>query len=97
MASRPRLVAPDERAADSKPKTIAQAAKTGTPRELLVSARDVVAARLDNPATPAHTIASLTKRLFELVHDIEQLDARAEQEAENAESVADGDFDASAI
>jgi hypothetical protein len=67
-------------------KRVVQAAKDGNPRELLAAMRDRIAVAVEDPNTPARDLASLTKRLMEVVRDIEALDARAAEEAkENAE------------
>lgn len=71
-----RAVAPNEKA-PSKPKTVAEAAKKGTPRELLVAMRDRVAETVTKPDCPARDLASLTKRLSDLAKEIESIDARA--------------------
>ena len=68
------------------PKLVVQAAKDGSTRELLAAMRDRIAVAVENPNTPARDLASLTKRLMEVVRDIEALDARtAEEVKENAE------------
>ena len=80
------------------PKTVTKAASTGTTRELLVAMRDRVAKTVENENTPARDLAALSKRLMEIVRDIEAIDARSEQEAsDHAAEVEDGDFDASAV
>jgi hypothetical protein len=93
-----RAVAKGERPpAPVKPKTITQAASDGTTRELLVAMRDRVALDVESKNTAARDLSSLTKRLMELVHDIEALDARSEQEATKRDDAQDEAFDASAI
>src|SRR5690349_16360388 len=93
-----RTVRPDEKAAPSKPKTVTEAARGGSVRDLLVAMRDRVAETVENPNTPARDIASNSKRLMEIVREIEALDARAHEEArEDASEVEDGAFDASAV
>jgi hypothetical protein len=52
---------------------------------------------VENPNTPARDLAALTKRLMEVVRDIEAVDAREEQEATRGVTVTDEAFDASAI
>lgn len=80
------------------PKTVSQAASTGNMRELLVAMRDRVAQNVENANTPARDLAALTKRLMEIVRDIEAIDARADQEAdEHDDEVEDGDFDAASV
>jgi hypothetical protein len=80
-------------------KSVSEAAKTGTVRELLEATRDRIAVAVENPNTPARDLAALTKRLLETVREIEALDAR--EDADNASSAADavqdGVFDASAV
>ena len=93
-----RAVASDEIAPRATPKTVTQAASAGTTRDLLVTMRDRVAKDVENENTPARDLAALTKRLMEIVRDIEAIDARTEQEAsEDAAEVEDGAFDASAV
>lgn len=79
-----------------RPKTVTEAAKTGTARELLSATRDRIAVAVEDPNTPARDLAALTKRLMETVRDIEAYDAR-EQEAGGDVEVDDGDFDAKGI
>lgn len=82
----------------STPKTVSEAASTGNMRDLLVSMRDRVAKDVENANTPARDLAALTKRLMEIVRDIEAIDARANQEAdEHDDEVEDGDFDAASV
>jgi hypothetical protein len=91
-----RAVAPDEKAAPVAPKTVTEAAKSGSTRELLVAMRARIASAVEDPNTPARDLAALTKRLVEVVRDIEAIDARTE-EAESHATVEDGKFDASAV
>ncbi len=80
------------------PKTVTSAASGGTTRELLVAMRDRVAKTVENENTPARDLAALSKRLMEIVRDIEAIDARESQEAsDDGSEVEDGDFDASAV
>lgn len=80
-----------------KPKTVTEAADSGTTRELLVAMRARIATAVEDPNTPARDLAALTKRLTEVMRDIEAIDAREGQEAERAGPVADEAFDAAAI
>ncbi len=86
----------EDETAPARPKTVAEAADKGTPRELLVAMRARIARAVDDPNTAARDLAALTKRLGEVVRDIEAIDAREAQES-TGEAVADGEFDASAI
>ena len=81
----------------AKPKTVTEAADKGTTRELLVAMRARIAKAVEDPNTPARDLAALTKRLVEVVRDIEAIDAREEQEAERGGPVSDEAFDATAI
>lgn len=78
------------------PKSVTEAASGGTTRELLVAMRTRIAETVEDRNTPARELASLTKRLVEVVRDIEAIDARELQEATGG-YVPDGAFDASAI
>ena len=95
----PRLrpVAPGERAKKDAPKTIAQAAESGSARDLLVAMRSRIAKQVDALNTPARDRAALTKRLIEVVRDIEAIDAAHEQDGDDDAEVEDGEFDASAV
>lgn len=76
-----RAVGVDERAEKKSPKTVAQAAKAGTPRQLLVAMRDRIAEAVSQPNCAARDLASLTKRLQDIAHDIDAIDARDEIDA----------------
>ena len=92
-----RAVGADEKAAPAKPKTISEAVTTGTTRDVLVASRDRIARALDDPNIAARDLASNSKRLMELIREIEALDARALEEDDTGASVEDGAFDASAV
>jgi hypothetical protein len=79
-----------------KPKTVTEAADSGTTRELLVAMRSRIAKAVEDPNTPARDLAALTKRLTEVVRDIEAIDAR-EQEGEGGGPVSDEAFNAEAL
>lgn len=89
-----RAVTPDEK--PPAPKSVTEAARRGTPRELLAATRDRIAVAVEDPNTPARDLAALTKRLMETVREIEAIDARSEEAEAHAE-VGDGKFEASAI
>lgn len=104
-----RSVAPDEKAparrapAKRVPRTVKTAAKTGSRRELLVAMRDRIAEAVTDPKCPPRDLASLTKRLDDVVEKIESFDAREREESEAIqarEAIVDdgGDtFDAEAL
>jgi hypothetical protein len=91
-----RAVSPDEKPPVSKPKSVTEAAKGGTTRELLAATRDRIAVAVEDPNTPARDLAALSKRLMETVREIEAIDARTE-EAESHAEVEDGKFDSAAV
>ena len=92
-----RAVSADEKPpTPAKQKTVTEAAKGGSTRELLAATRDRIAVAVEDPNTPARDLAALSKRLMETVREIEAIDAR-EQEAGTDAEVEDGEFDAAAI
>ena len=92
-----RSVSADEKpAAPTRSKTVTEAAKTGTTRELLSATRDRIAVAVEDPNTPARDLAALSKRLMETVREIEAIDARTE-ESESYAQVSDGKFEAETI
>jgi hypothetical protein len=98
MARNLRAVPPGEKPpVKVAPKTVTQAASSGTTRELLVAMRDRTALAVENQNTAARDLASLTKRLMEIVRDIEAIDAREADDANAGAPVEDGTFDASAV
>ncbi len=93
-----RVVAPNEAPPPpARPKTVTEAADKGTTRELLVAMRSRIATAVEDPNTPARDLAALTKRLSEVVRDIEAIDAREELEAERGGPVSDEAFSAEAL
>ena len=92
-----RAVGDDEKPLSTKPTTVTIAASQGTQRDLLVAMRDRVAKAVENENTAARDLAALSKRLMEIVRDIEAIDARAKQEAKSDDEATDEPFDASAI
>lgn len=91
-----RAVQADEKPA-SPPKSVTEAASDGTTRELLVAMRTRIAKAVEDMNTPARELASLTKRLVEVVRDIEAIDAREEQESGRDSNAEDSPFDEAAI
>lgn len=97
MPRKPLRVVSDGEVPAGPPKSVSEAADAGTTRELLVAMRTRIAKAVEDPNTPARDLAALTKRLVEVVRDIEAIDVREEQEAESHGYVADEAFDSSAI
>jgi hypothetical protein len=93
VASKLRAVAPGEKAA-RRPRTVTEAADCGTQRDLLVTMRARVATAVEDPNTPARDLAALTRRLLEIAREIEAIDARAAEEADESDSVPDADWEA---
>lgn len=82
----------------AKPKSVKEAATTGTDRELLVALRDRIAEDLDSRSTLARDLASLSKRLMELQREIKAIDDHVEQEGKGKGGpVPDAAFDASSL
>ena len=77
-----RAVQPGETATPRRQRkqTVATAAKTGTPRDLLVAMRDRIAEAVSQPNCMPRDLASLTKRLQDIAHDIDAIDARGEED-----------------
>lgn len=94
-----RAVGEGEKPAAKKPqKSVTEAASKGSQRELLVAMRDRIAQAVEDSKTSPRDLAALTRRLLELTRDIEQIDARDQQEEARASGeVGDAPFDASAI
>lgn len=77
-------------------KTVAQAAKTGSQKSLLVAMRDRIAETVSDPKCPPRDLASLTKRLQDIARDIAALDA-IDAESVQGHGPVDYTFDASAL
>lgn len=93
-----RVAEPGEKAAPAKPKSVTEAAKDGSHRELLVAMRNRIAEAVESQMTPARDLAALTKRLADVAREIEAIEAReAEEVGDSARTATDEAFDASAI
>lgn len=93
-----RAVSPGEKpAAPKAPLSVTDAAEKGTTRELLVAMRGRIATAVEDPNTPAKDLAALSNRLMQIVREIEAIDARAAEDGDAGDEVADGTFDASAV
>ena len=92
-----RAVQPNEPTpAPTKPLSVAEAAKSGDHRALLVAMRDRIALAVQDSECPPRDLAALTRRLNEIAKDIRALDAAAQQEAD--ERVPDDEaFDAASV
>lgn len=61
--------------------SVQAAAQRGTHRDLLVAMRDRIAETVDDEDCAARDLAALTKRLGDVVREIEAIDARAKGDA----------------
>lgn len=92
-----RAVKPGEKA-QARPKSVTDAADRGTTRELLAAMRARIATAVEDPNTPARDLAALTKRLVEVVKEIEAIDARDEDgDPDDADVDTDETFDAASL
>lgn len=80
------------------PQTVAEAASSGSERDLLVAMRDRIATAISEPDCPKRDLASLTLRLANIVKEIKALDsADGGDEIGQAAGLPDGDFDAATL
>jgi hypothetical protein len=86
-ARKPALRAVGENEAPPK-RTVAEAAATGSHRDLLVAMRERIAKTVSDPGCPPRDLAALTRRLQDIAKEIESIDLRARQESKEA---GDGD------
>lgn len=90
-----RAVSEDEKAPGKVPATIAEAASSGDMRATLAKLRDRLSRTLDDVNTPPRDLAALSRRFLEVVREIDEIDARAEQEAsEDGEATGDAEWSA---
>src|SRR5690348_3664922 len=68
-----RTVAPDEKPAPTRPKSILEAAEAGSRIEELRAMRRRIAIALDDPNTPARDLAALSRRQLEIGKEIEAI------------------------
>jgi hypothetical protein len=90
-----RSVSPDETQV-SKPKSVAEAAAGGDHGELLVAMRERIAKTVSDPNCPPRDLAALTRRLQEIAKELEALEARAKEEADERVT-PDEEWDAEAL
>lgn len=94
-----RTVKPGEKAPE-KPKrkvTVAEAAETGSHRDLLVAMRERIAKTVSDPDCPPRDLAALTRRLQDIAKEIEAIDLRAKEEAREDGVSADEAWDGAAL
>lgn len=93
----PTVVGPDAPAQPAEKLSVADAAKSGDHRKLLVAMRERIAQTVSDPDCPPRDLAALTRRLQDIAKEIEVLDLRAKQEARDSGEHPDETFDASVI
>lgn len=82
----------------AKPKTILEAAESGSRRELLVALRRRIAKTINSEECPPRDLASLSRRLMEIESEINAIDAEAgEGNMGDAVETPDEQFDAEAL
>lgn len=92
-----RAVSEDEKQAPARKLDVAQAAESGDHRSLLVAMRDRIAQTVRNPDCPPRDLAALTRRLQDIAKEIEAIDLRTKQEAEEDAIAVDEDWDSEAL
>lgn len=85
--------------AKKKIHTITEAAEAGDQRELLVAMRRRVAETVQDPNCPPRDLAALSRRLQEISREIEAIDVKVRQEAEEdgGHGTPDEEWDEEAI
>ena len=91
------VVGPDDVAPQSQPKTVYQAAQTGSVLEELKALRLVIAKKLDDPNLSGRDMAALSKRHIEIGREIEAAQKAAVEEAENGQVSGPEEWDEEAI
>lgn len=102
MAARPhslRAVQAGEKkpAARRKPVTVAEAAEKGSHRDLLVAMRERIARAVSDPDCPPRDLAALTRRLQDIAKEIEVIDLRTKEEAQEDAVSVDEEWDDEAL
>lgn len=75
-----RSVDPDEKAPARKPKSILEAAESGSRLDELKAMRRRLARALDDANTPARDLAALSRRQLEVGREIEAIELAADEE-----------------
>lgn len=93
-----RAVKADEIAAEpDKRRSVAEAAAGGNHRELLVAMRERIARTVSDPNCPPRDLAALTRRLQDIAKEIEAIDLRAKEEADDDSAAPDEEWDDEAL
>lgn len=93
-----KVVGPDDTPpTSSAPKTVYQAAQTGSVLEELKALRLVIAKKLDDPNLSGRDMAALSKRHIEIGREIDAAQKVANEEAENGAVSTPEEWDSEAI
>ena len=76
--------------------TVAEAAASGSQRDLLEAMRDTIATTITN-GCPPRDLASLTKRLSDIVEQLRTLEIAEAEEAHDGDSTPDETWDEAAL
>jgi hypothetical protein len=90
-----RVASDDE--APKKRKSVAEAAASGSRRELLVAMRDRIAKTVADPDCPPRDLAALSRRLQDIAKDIDSLDLLESEEQSVVVKTDDDGWDQSTI
>ena len=98
MATKLRAVTAADAPVPVRAHTVAEAAESGTHRDLLVAIRKRIAGTVSDPSCPPRDLAALTRRLQDIAREIEAIDLRAKQESgDGSDDLQDEVFDSSAV
>lgn len=97
MPPKGRLRAVTDSTPPPKSKTVAEAAAAGDHRELLVAMRERIARAVTDPECPPRDLAALSRRLQDIAKEIESIDLRAKEEANEGGVTPDEEWDAEAL
>lgn len=92
-----RAVEPGETSEREPPKTILQAAESGSRLDELRAMRRRIARALDDPNTPARDLAALSRRQLEIGKEVEAIEIADDEDLSVIASTDDEDWDESAI
>jgi hypothetical protein len=84
---------------DAAPKrlSVAEAAKSGNRRKLLMAMRDRIAQTISDTDCPPRDLASLTRRLQDIAKEIDQLDLLDSESRSVVAETDDDPFDAASV
>lgn len=97
MASKQHLRSVSKTEGAPRRKSVADAARDGNRRELLIAMRDRIANAVSNPECPPRDLASLTRRLQDIAKEIDQLDLLESGSGSVVAETDDESFDATSV